>query len=172
MAVKARRHHKKSPSRHQAESPEYDLTFSAKDFPHHPKNHFWYIGIGLLAFALLAALYRSGEYLLMAVVVATVIAVFRLAPLEPQTRQVKFDHRGLTWGSEFYPYFRLRAFWIAETNTSAKIYIERLNLSSTLHFVVPDSRLDELVIFLADYLPWHHHRNEPISERLNRLMRF
>lgn len=172
MSVKAKHPKHRRTVKDEASSSAYGLTFSAKDFPHHPKNHFWYIGIGLMAFALLAALFRAEEYLLMLVVAALAIAMFRLAPLEPQSRQVKFDHRGMTWGSEFFPYFRLRAFWITQTGETTNIYIERLNMASTLHFVVPDSRLEELIIFLADYLPWHHHRNEPVSDRLNRLLRF
>jgi len=166
-------HHKKSRSlTHKARKTHPGLSFAAKDAHHHPKNHFWYIGIGLLGLAGIALLYQAGEYLLMVGVVALLLAMFRLAHVEPSQRQVRLTDRGLYWGDEFLPYFHLRAFWVAETEGLINVYIERLNTSPTLHFLIPSNRLEELVSFLSDHLPWHSHRNEPVSDRLGRLLRF
>lgn len=166
-----RRSPKKHLARHPAPQEEVDLTFSAKDFPHHPKNHFWFVGMGILALAALIFLYQTGEYQLMLVVAALMLVIFRLARLESPHRQVRLTPRGVYWGDEFYPYFKLRAFWIATANGTNSVYIERLNFSPTLHLIVPESRLEELVLFLADYLPIHPHRNEPLADKFNRLLR-
>jgi hypothetical protein len=150
----------------------FELVFTAQDFPHHPKNQFWYIGIGLLLAVALVLLLSVEEYLLAAVVVALSLAVFQLARVEPRHRSARFSDRGLYWGDEFYPYYKLRAFWVAETSVGANVYIERPGFSPSIHFVVPLGRVDELVVYLAEYLPWHSHRNEPLNDRLSRLLRF
>lgn len=163
-------------TQHRSDSKEREagpnLTFAAKDFPHHPKNNFWYIGIGILLSVAMVLLLRAGEYLLVGVVVALALAVFQLGRLEPKQRQARFNGRGFYWGDEFYPYHKLRAFWVAETPTGANVYIERLNFSPTVHIVIPINRLEELVAFLAQQLPWHAHRNEPLGDRLGRILRF
>ncbi len=148
------------------------LTFQADDAHDHPKNQLWYIGIGLLLFAALAGLYQAGEYLLMAVVIALAAAIFRLAGVNAKERQVRLTERGLSYGDNFFAYFQLRAFWVAEHADNVSIYIERLNFGPTLHFVVPQNRAEQAVEYLVDHLPWHHHRNEPLGDRLGRLLRF
>lgn len=153
-------------------APQNALIFSASDSHDHPKNQLWYLGISILSLAALAALFQAGEYLLMLVVVALTLAVFRLAGVGAKERTVRLTDRGLTYGDEFFPYFQLRAFWLAENDGAVSVYIERLNLSPTLHFIVPENRAEALVEFLVEHLPWHHHKNEPLGDRLGRLLRF
>lgn len=148
------------------------LNFAARDSHDHPKNQLWYIGIGVLLLAALAGLYQAREYLLMLVVVALGAAVFRLAGVSSREQTVSITDRGITFGDTFYPYFQLRAFWLAEHDGTVGVYFERLNFSPTLHFIVPENRAEELVEYLADRLPWHHHRNEPLGDKLGRLLRF
>ncbi len=166
------KHHpakKVTSSRHQ---PKDELSFSAKDFPHHAKNHLWYIGIGILLLALLILLYQTSQYQLMILTLAGALAVFRLAAIEPRSHQVKVNDRGVYWGDQLYPYFQLKSFWVAGVENNPTIYIERLNLAPALHFIVPESKLVDLVTTLAENLPFHAHKNEPLGDKLNRLMRF
>jgi hypothetical protein len=148
------------------------LIFVAQDSHQHHKNQLWYLGIGLLLLAALAGLFQAGEYLLMAVVVALAAAVFRLAGVRGGEWQVRLTERGITYGDDFFAYFQMKAFWVAEHNETVSIYIERLNLAPMLRFIVPENRAEQAVEFLMDHLPWHHHRNEPLGDRLGRLLRF
>ncbi len=152
--------------------PSTVLRFAAHDSHHHRKNSLWYVGIGLLFVAVLAALYQAGEYLLMAVAGAAVLALFRLADLGVRERDIQISEHGVTFGDEFWSFFQLRAFWAAEHADSVSIYIERLNWAPTVHFIVPHARAEEVVQLLADHLPWHDHRSEPLGDRLGRLLRF
>jgi len=168
---------KKRPSRAKHQIPATpqstaSLTFNVHDSHHHSKNNLWYLGIAILALAAMAGLYQAGEYLLMAVVVALAAAMFRLAGVGARQHEIRLNERGLTFGDDFYPYFQLRAFWLAEHAGVVSIYVERLNFSPTLHFVVPENRAEAVVEYLVDHLPWHHHRNEPLGDRLGRLLRF
>jgi hypothetical protein len=147
------------------------LEFKAKDFHDHPKNQFWYLGMSLMLFGFFYLALRYGQYLLSGVVVAVAIAVFRLANLQPSTREIKFNGKGITWGDRFFGYHQLRAFWLTIQDKRTTLYLERLNAAPQISVVIPASATVETATFLEQYLPHHDHRGEPLSDRFNRLLR-
>lgn len=156
---------KKAQGRHNA------LEFTAKDFHHHPKNQFWYVGMGLLLAALLVLALTFGEYLLALVVVAAGVAIFRLGELAPGAKTIKLTSKGVTWGERFYGYHQLRAFWVAEQADRTTLYLERLNLAPTISFVIPSHSAEPALAFLSSQLPYHSHKGEPLGDRVSRLLR-
>lgn len=147
------------------------LEFSAKEFPHYPKNQLWYLGVGLLLFSVLTLALREGNYSLALVMVALGLAIFRLADLHPQTKAVRLTVRGVYWGDRFFPYHRLRSFWITEVAGLANLYIDQLNLSPTIHLIIPGNQTEQAGLILGSFLPWHDHKVEPLADRLNRWLR-
>lgn len=147
------------------------LEFTAKDWHHHPKNQFWYLGMGLLLVALLVVALVFGEYLLSAVVVAVGVAIFRLGNVTPTAQTVKLSARGVQWGNKFFGYHQLRAFWAAEQADRVTLYLERLNLAPAISFVIPRHQAEGALSFLSHQLPYHHHRGEPLADRLSRLLK-
>lgn len=147
------------------------LEFSAKEFPHYPKNQLWYLGVGLLLFSVLILALREGNYSLALVVVALGLAIFRLADLHPQTKSVQFTIRGVYWGDRFFPYHQLRSFWITQAAGLTNLYLDQLNFSPTLHLVIPGNQAEQAGLVLGTFLPWHDHKVEPLADRLNRWLR-
>ncbi len=168
MAEKHKAHHKET----KPATERFRFTLEASDFHHYRKNNYWYIGIGLLLVLSLVLAFYFKNYLLSLVTVAFGLALFRLAGLEPGSRKVVVDENGVTWGDTFVPYHQAKAFWVSSSHDQANVYIERLNLSSTLHFVIPGNQADQLVSFLSVFLPWHEHKGEPLPDMVNRLLRF
>lgn len=160
-----KRHHPAAKTTGQA------LEFSSKEFISHEKNQFWYIGIGLLILVSIYLALKYHDYLLSAVALAVGVAVFRVARLEPNHRAIKINEKGVYWGTDFIAYHQLRCFWASEAGEHTMIYLDRLNLSTTISFDIPDSRLDETVAYLSNHLPWHDHRTEPVSDRLSRFLK-
>lgn len=154
---------------HKKHSP--GLEFKAKEFHHHAKDQFWYLGMAILLVGLFIVSVRYQQYLLSAVIVAVGVAVFRLANLQPQSKTIKLNHQGLYWGDTFYGYHQLRAFWVAIQNNQATLYLERLNAAPQISFVVPISAAAEATNFLENYLPFHDHRSEPLADRFGRWLR-
>jgi len=165
---------KHSTKRHPSNPPvskESVISFESLEFPHHSKNELWYIGIVLLVVVGLITTLRLGDYLLSAVVVAAGLAVFRIAGLRPGSRAINLSARGLGWGSQFFGFHQLKAFWVSEHNGQLTVYLERPNLAPVLHFAVPDERVETVLTVLSLELPFHPHRGEPASDRFNRLLR-
>jgi hypothetical protein len=147
------------------------IKLAAKEFAHHDKNHFWYIGIGLMVLAGLYISLINKDYLLMAVVLAVGIALFRLANLKPDTKKVELGEKGVYWGDRFFPYHKLRSFWVAQSGDHINIYLDQLNFAPTISLTVPDKDAERAAYFLANFLPYHHHKREPFSDRVNRLLK-
>jgi len=164
-------HHRAHSKVAKKDQPKTAIKLEAKEFHHYEKNSFWYLGIGLLLVAIFIPSLRQGDYLFSLVIIALGIAIFRLSLLKPGHKKVEISSRGLYWGDQFYAYHQLKAFWLAETNGQANLYLERLNFAPTIHLIVPESKAEEIVGFLLDYLPFHNHRQEPLSDRLSRLLR-
>lgn len=148
------------------------LEFQTKDFHHHPKNSFWYLGMAILLVAGLYVAIWLKDYLSAAVVIAAGIAIFRLANLQPSALKVRLTSKGVYWGKRFYGYHQLRAFWVAAPHQRATLYLERLNLAPAISVVIPASSLDKTLQFLGAHLPYHDHRGEPLADRFSRLLRF
>jgi len=148
-----------------------ELSFTVREFAHYPKSQLWYVGIGVMiaAFLLAALFYR--DYLMVALVVAVAIALFRLSNLAPNSRQIRLTERGIYWGEQFLAYHQLKSFWIADQGGQTTVYLERPNFASTIHFFVPEDKLGPVSRQLEAGLPYHDHRGEPLSDRLARLLR-
>lgn len=167
QSMKAHRSHKKASKipRNRAES------FESSEFLHHPKNHFWYLGISLLLLALLLLTLQSGDYLLSTVIVVAAVAIFRLSGLRPSTRKVEISHRGIYWGERFFGFHQLKSFWISEVGGEIRIYFDQINFRPTLSFELPRTRLKQALSSLADQLPYHPHKAEPLADRFGRWLR-
>lgn len=151
--------------------PELKISFESQEFPHHSKNELWYIGIGLLLLVGLLASISAKNYLFALVVVAAGIAIFRLAHLRPGSRRIDITPEGITWGDTFWGYHQLKNFWISEASGELTVYLERPNLKPVLHFTVPEHQAEPVLLALSLELPFHAHKDEPVSDRFARFLR-
>ncbi|HSX41759.1 MAG TPA: hypothetical protein VLE93_00215 [Candidatus Saccharimonadales bacterium] len=155
---------------HQPKHAKVSLEFTAKDWHHHPKNQFWYLGMGLMLAGFLVLALVFGQYLLAVVIVAVGVAIIRIGNLTPGARTIKLTTKGVTWGDRFFGYHQLRAFWVAEQADKTTLYLERLNLSPAISFVIPNHSAPQALAFLGSQLPYHSHKGEPLGDRLSRLL--
>lgn len=158
-------------SEHKKSSKDTAHSFAAKEFVYHEKNHYWYIGVGVLLLGFLFLTIQSQDYLMSAVVVAIGVAVFRLAGLKPGSRNLEVTSKGVCWGDKFIGFHQIKNFWVADINGQAHVYLDQLGFRPTLSFVIPASKIESVVTLLVSHLPHHPHRNEPVSDKLNRLLR-
>lgn len=145
--------------------------FHAPEFQYHDKNHYWYLGIGIIALAFAILTLRAGDYLMTAVVIAAAIAVMRVAQLKPDTRKIEITNKGVYWGDQLIPYHHIKHFWFSQVNGTVHVYLDRINIQPTVNFVVPVTKLESILETLIAHIPYHPHRNEPLSDRINRLLR-
>jgi|GEM_PF-1363999 len=149
-----------------------ELSFSVHDFTQYERDHFWYIGIALLALSGLVWAVWARDWLLCLTAVALAVAFFRLASTTPHACEVTISDRGVTWGDRFLPYHHLKAFWLAEIGGRVNLYLEGINFTGEIRVIVPVSQVKEVFAILSQYLPWHPHRKTPLSDRLSHWLRF
>lgn len=162
--------HEKVVSREPAER-RPTLSFHSDEFFHHTKNELWYLGIGLLLIAGVIGSIYARNYLFALVVITGGIAIFRLANLKPGTRRVEISNRGVTWGDDAIPFHQIKAFFLSAHHDQVVVYLERLNMAPVLHFTVPEEQLDQVLDVLAQNLPMHHHKDEPIGDKLGKWLK-
>jgi len=147
------------------------ISFETTEFAHHSKNELWYIGIGLILLVGVLLTLRLGNYLLTAVVLAAGLAIFRIARERPGSHKVTLTPAGVEREGKTLGFHEFKAFWASENSGQLTVYLERVNLMPIVHFVVPDELAESVLTVLALELPFHYHKTEPFTDRINRLLR-
>ncbi len=150
---------------------KHPVEVDAHDFIKHHRNQFWYVGIGILVAAFIYLSFYTKNYLGVAVAIAAGLAIFRVAHFEPQTRKVKISERGVFWGDQFFGYHKIRAFWVTSVEDRFTVYLERLNFSMPITFIIPATKAEAVVDYLSKHLPWHDHKSEPLSDKFGRFLK-
>lgn len=148
------------------------LEITARDFPHHQKNDFWYIGLGILVIGGVLTTIRIGEYLLAGVIAAGGIAMLRLANIHPKVKKVSLTVAGVYWGDMFLPYHKLKAFWLGHNNHHTLLYLEQVNNKAMINFVLTEDQAEQATRWLSNFLPIHFHKGETSVDRINRFLRY
>ncbi|MEX0594574.1 MAG: hypothetical protein WD157_00530 [Patescibacteria group bacterium] len=147
------------------------IEINPKDSIHHDKNQLWYIGVGILLVGFLVLTVSSRDYLLTAVVVAAAIAIFRLANLKIEKKDIALSDNGVRWGKESFGFHSFRAFWVGTHGADYTVYLDRLNWRPTISFTIEEKDVESVIDVLAQNLPFHAHRNTPLPDRFARLLK-
>jgi len=157
--------------KHQAKKSGKSIEITSHEFPHHERNHLWYLGIGVLLVAFLMLTIYFNDYLLMAVVLAAAIAIFRLANLKPTQKNISLSDEAVKWGKETHSYNDFRAFWVGTHADEYHVHLERLNFRAAITFSIDEDQLEDVLAILATHLPFHWHRNSSLADRFNRFLK-
>lgn len=146
------------------------LVIESAELPNRPKNSLWYLGVGVLLLGFLVITFYSRDYLLMAVVIAAGVAMFRLANLHSEAKKVTFSDAGVNWGDKSLPYHHFKAFWLGFHDGRYSLYLDQTNFRPTLSLIVAEKDLEPLAEILGDHLPFHAHKNVPLPDRFSHLL--
>lgn len=147
------------------------IEITAKDWHQHDRNHFWYLGVAMLIAVGAYLGFYLHDYLMMAVALAVGLAIYRVAHLPNGNRKIRLTNKGVDWGNQFFSHHQLRAFWLAEVDGRAVVYLERLNLAATISFIIQPAEIEPVAKLLGQHLPWHEHKSEPFGERFGRWLK-
>jgi hypothetical protein len=134
----------------------------------------WYLGVGLLAAALIAYAIISANYLFALIIVLFGIILFLQEMNEPAELDFAITNTGVVIGTKFYTYSELDKYWIIYNPPEVKmIYFEPKNvfkhrLSADLGEIDPVEVREYLNQFLYEDLD---KEDEPLSDRLGRLLK-
>ena len=86
------------------------------EYPHHEKDLRWFIALGLVIGIGAALSFFLGSPLLGAVILIGGGLLVFLAKQQPKSLSISISERGIQYDEIIYPYERLLAFWITDTN--------------------------------------------------------
>lgn len=145
--------------------------FVAPEFVYHNKNHLWYLGVAALMLAFLVVAIQAKDYMVAAVILAAGVAIYRVSGIKPSNKKVEVSSKGIYWGDKFISYHQVKYFWASDVRGESHIYLDQVNLRPTINFIVPSAKIERVLNTLVKHIPYHHQRNEPLSDRLGRLLR-
>lgn len=148
------------------------ISWKAPEFFHYKKSHWWFPAQAAITLALTAIFILTGQYLVAIIVVLGAIIIYQLAHQEPEVLPVIFSPQGIKCKGRFLPYQELKSFWIIESGSVKKLYlqqVERFSLPVVVPLVKQD--IEKVRAFLRHYIPENTDVKEDFADKLLRFLR-
>lgn len=150
---------------------EKSIEIQTSEFVSYEKSHFWYVGMSIYLLAVLAVAYYYRDFLLVALIVAVAVALFRLANLQPRKLKMRITQKGVEINDSFLPWHKIRAYWVA-TGEQPFLHFELTGWRADKVLPISASKIEQVEDLLSIYLPRHEHRKLDSGERIRRLLRY
>lgn len=170
----------KMPQNKQEDSQEYEIRNNAAFEPQKimewvtpayaqtEKSMGWYIMMGLivLIFVVYGLFFSDENGWIVSVTFLILAGVYYLSELRPSPLvQVGISELGIRFGSRFYSYDQIKAFWIINSAEMRKLHlITYKGVSREIDIFIPE---DINIALLRDYLRLHIHEEEGRKERFS-----
>ena len=150
------------------------ISWTAPEFIHYPKSRVWFIGLSALGLAVIAYFLLQRDFLTAVMFLLLFVSAYYFAKARPRDITVVLDSRGVKISQTQVPYQRIKTFWIVysppETKTlnfETSAYLNRF-LTLQLEGEDPVAIRD----FLLEYLPEDLDREEQLSDKISRTLKF
>lgn len=147
------------------------LTWTASEFIAHEKSAGWYLLLILGGIAAaVAAYFLTKDKFTAGVVVFAAIAFGIFAARKPSVQSYTLTPVGLAVGQKVYDFQGFKSFSVAEDGAIASVVfmpLKRFMLPLTI-YLAPEME-DKIVDFLAQLLPFEHHRQDAVDGLLKRI---
>ena len=130
------------------------VRWEAQEYITHDKNAGWYIGLTIVAIALIALAVFLKQWIFIAVIVLAFISLILYEVRPPRKIQYSVDGKGLTEGEKVYNFDDYRAFGILQDDTNfAIILMPRKRFSPAVTVYFPKEKGEEIVDVFGARLP-------------------
>lgn len=147
------------------------ISFPTFSHPHFKKGKTWTIILILFFLILTFLFFYFKQYFLAIISLIFILVVYIYAKTPPLKLTCKISHQGVKIGEKFYPYNKLRAFWIAYTKP-ATLYLEKLDrFNPHLHISLKKQDPESLRKILLKHLPERPERGEDLRDIIIRLFK-
>jgi len=151
----------------------YLLSWQAPEFIYHPKSFNWHIFAASFIVILVGASLYLKEWIAATVFIILGFLIFRYAEVKPRTIEIGLTNVGIKVGNVFYPYNKLKSFWLVYEPP-----IKTLNLETTRRFspiiAIQLEDTDPFLVknILKEHLLEESERTEDLIDRFSRFLRF
>ncbi len=152
---------------------DYLLSWEAPEFIYHKKSSWWYILAGAGLLALIASSLIMREWLAVVIFVILGIFIFLYAEVKPKDIEVGLTNIGIKIGNDFYPFNKLKAFWLVYEPP-----VKTLNLETTKRFspliTIQLEDTDPYLVknILKEHLLEEPERTEDLIDKISRYLKF
>jgi hypothetical protein len=124
--------------------------WEGREYDHEPKGADWYIALGIIALAGIAAAFLFADYLIAILVAAAALALALHAVKVPPVHRFRLVDDGLMIGEEFHPYASMESFCILEDEHDELPPLLSIKTTSWLspHLVIPLKDVDAEGVYL------------------------
>jgi len=143
------------------------LSWKALEYKQTDKTADWYWAVGIIAIASVVTSIIVGDGLFAIFIVIAVLTLLMFSIRKPLLVDVTIDRRGITVGSEKYPFATLEHFWVDITKPDDEKIILKSKKMLMPIVVIPINDHDHLAVrdLLLKFLPEQELR-EPASHKV------
>ncbi|MSU45467.1 MAG: hypothetical protein EXS47_02465 [Candidatus Zambryskibacteria bacterium] len=151
------------------------LTWSALEYHHSPKNSDWYWAVGIIAISVAATAIIFGNIIFAFFIIISAFALSLLAAREPKTITCEINDRGIITNTSLHPFNTLQSFWVEDLahlrdhenpHHNPKVIIK--SKKAFMPFIVlpideiePDEIRETLLVYLLE-----EEHIEPLSQKV------
>ncbi|OGE79127.1 MAG: hypothetical protein A2751_05815 [Candidatus Doudnabacteria bacterium RIFCSPHIGHO2_01_FULL_46_14] len=151
-----------------------EIIWSAPEFIHYPKGPKWYLVLGIFGALLVGYFFFKKDFLTAMMFILLFLMAFFFSRAKPRQMRIILGPRGVTMNDSHIPYQQVKTFWlvyeppdIKTVNFETSAYLNRF-----LTLQLEDQNPSEVRDFLLDYLPEDLDREERISDKISRTLKF
>ncbi len=149
------------------------LSWTAPEYVHYEKSQLWFLGAGVIMGLLVVYAIIVKQWLMAAAFVAAAIALFRFTQIRPELREHSISNKGVKIGKNFFPYSKIKSFWIIDTTDVKTLNLESLRkLLPILKIQLQDIDSQKLREILKKYLPEQEGREDDLIDKFSRWIKF
>lgn len=145
-----------------------NLAWTAAEFIAHDKGAAWYALLALGGAAATAVIYfLTKDKITTGILLFALLAFGGFASRKPRSEQYSLSDHGLQVGQKTYAFHDFRTFSVSEEGSIVLMPLKRFMLPLTL-YVAPEMA-DQVVDFLAAFLPVERHKADAIDSLMRRI---
>ncbi|MBU6370644.1 MAG: hypothetical protein KGH93_00695 [Patescibacteria group bacterium] len=146
---------------------ERKMSWHALEYKQKEKTADWYWAVGIIALCLVVIAIISGDGLFAVFIILAVAILIAFSVREPKLVPITLDERGVTVGTDAYPFATLHEFWVDISEPENEKILLRSKKSFIPLVVIPITDRDHLAVreFLLKHLPEKELR-EPLGRKV------
>ena len=151
-----------------------EISWTAPEFIHYPKSPLWFFLLTVVGLGLVMYFLWQKDFLTAMMFTLLFVIVFYFAKTRPKTVKITLDGRGVKLNDSSIPYQQIKNFWIVYDPPTVKILNFETNayLNRFLTLQLEDEDPIKIREFLLQYLPEELNRQEQLSSKISRTLKF
>lgn len=150
------------------------ISWTAPEYIHYPKSPVWFTTLFVAGFGLSLYFLLRRDFLAGLLFILLVIIIFYFARTKPKLLEIEIQSKGIKLGDLDLSWQQIKSFWIVYEPPAVKT----LNFETTAYLnrflTVQLGEADPVQVreFLLEYLPEDLDKNESLSDKLARRLKF